>query len=79
MIAGLPTLKAQSAIPADSNGRTPRVNLIFFSRREGKARHLNLSHPLTMTLIGMAGLAVLAGVFAAGVKLGIEGRQHRRL
>jgi Peptidase family M23 len=49
------------------------VNLIFFSRREGKARHLNLSHPLTMTLIGIAGLAVVAGVFAAGVKLGLKG------
>ncbi|MGH8253934.1 MAG: M23 family metallopeptidase [Steroidobacteraceae bacterium] len=49
------------------------MNLIFFSRREGKARHLNLSHPLTMTLIGIASLAVLAGVFAAGVKLGLKG------
>ena len=49
------------------------MNLIFFSRREGKARHLNLSHPLTMTLIGIAGLAVVAGVFAAGVKLGLKG------
>lgn len=49
------------------------MNLIFFSRREGKARHLNLSHPLTMTLIGIASLAVLAGVFSAGVKLGLKG------
>ena len=49
------------------------MNLIFFSRREGKARHLNLSHPLTMTLIGIAGIAVVAGVFAAGVKLGLKG------
>lgn len=49
------------------------MNLIFFSRREGKARHLNLSHPLTMTLIGIGALAVLAGVFSAGVKLGLKG------
>jgi hypothetical protein len=49
------------------------VNLIFFSRREGKARHLNLAHPLTMTLIGIASLAMLAGVFAAGMKLGLKG------
>ena len=49
------------------------MNLIFFSRREGKARHLNLSHPLTLTLIGIAGLAVLAGVFATGVKVGLKG------
>ena len=49
------------------------MNLIFFSRREGKARHLNLSHPLTMTLIGIGALAVLAGVFSAGLKLGLKG------
>ncbi len=49
------------------------MNLIFFSRREGKARHLNLAHPLTMTLIGIAGLAMLAGVFSAGLKLGLKG------
>ena len=49
------------------------VNLIFFSRRQGKARHLNLSHPLTLTLISIAGLALLAGVFAAGIKVGVQG------
>ncbi|HVO00477.1 MAG TPA: M23 family metallopeptidase [Steroidobacteraceae bacterium] len=49
------------------------MNLIFFSRREGKARHLNLAHPLTLTLVGIAGLAVLAGVFATGVKVGLRG------
>ena len=49
------------------------MNLIFFSRRQGKARHLNLAHPLTLTLLGVAGLAVLAGVFAAGVKVGVKG------
>jgi len=49
------------------------VNLIFFSRRQGKARHLNLSHPVTLTLFSIGGLAVLAGVFAAGVKVGIKG------
>ena len=49
------------------------MNLIFFSRREGKARHLNLAHPLTMTLIGVAGLAMLAGVFTAGLKMGLKG------
>ena len=49
------------------------MNLIFFSRRQGKARHLNLSHPVTLTLFSIGGLAVLAGVFAAGVKVGIKG------
>ena len=49
------------------------MNLIFFSRRQGKARHLNLAHPLTVTLLSIASLAVLAGVFALGVKAGVQG------
>jgi murein DD-endopeptidase MepM/ murein hydrolase activator NlpD len=49
------------------------VNLIFFSRREGKARHLNLSHPLTLALFSIAGLGLLAGVFAVGIKVGVRG------
>jgi murein DD-endopeptidase MepM/ murein hydrolase activator NlpD len=49
------------------------VNLIFFSRRPGTARHLNLSHPLTVTLLSIASLAVLASVFALGVKAGVQG------
>ena len=49
------------------------MNLIFFSRRQGKTRHLNLSHPVTMTLVVIAGLALLAGVFTLGVKTGVQG------
>ena len=49
------------------------MNLIFFSRRQGKARHLNLSHPLTVTLLGMGVLAILTGVFALGFKAGVQG------
>jgi murein DD-endopeptidase MepM/ murein hydrolase activator NlpD len=49
------------------------VNLIFFSQRLGKARHLNLAHPLTLTLLSIAVLAVLTGVFAFGVKVGVQG------
>ena len=49
------------------------MNLIFFSRRQGKTRHLNLSHPLTVTLVGIAALAVLVGVFALGVNTGVKG------
>jgi murein DD-endopeptidase MepM/ murein hydrolase activator NlpD len=42
------------------------MNLIFFSRREGRARHLNLSHPVTLglTVVGVVGL--LGGVFMLG-------------
>ena len=28
------------------------MNLIFFSRRQGKARHLHLTHPATLALAG---------------------------
>lgn len=49
------------------------MNLIFFSRRQGKARHLNLAHPVTLTLLSVGALALLAGVFAAGVKVGVKG------
>jgi murein DD-endopeptidase MepM/ murein hydrolase activator NlpD len=49
------------------------VNLIFFSKRLGKARHLNLAHPLTVTLVSIGAVALLAGVFALGVKAGVQG------
>jgi len=46
------------------------MNIIFFSRREGKARHLNLSHPLTVSLTGVAAVGVLVGVFILGSRFG---------
>ncbi|HTW74088.1 MAG TPA: M23 family metallopeptidase [Steroidobacteraceae bacterium] len=46
------------------------MNVIFISRREGRARHLNLSHPLTLGLIVVVVLCVMAGVFAAGAQFG---------
>jgi len=49
------------------------MNLIFFSRRQGKARHLTLSNPLTLTLVSLAGLALLAGVFTLGLRVGVKG------
>lgn len=49
------------------------MNLIFFSNRNGKARHLNLSHPLTLSLVILGSVALVAGVFAAGVKVGVRG------
>jgi murein DD-endopeptidase MepM/ murein hydrolase activator NlpD len=55
------------------------MNLIFFSRRRGKARHVNLAHPLTITLLGLVCLAVLAGVFTAGVKIGVKGASTGQL
>lgn len=49
------------------------MNLILFSGREGRARHLNLSHPLALTLVGVAVLALLSGVFMLGVRTGVKG------
>ena len=49
------------------------MNLIFFSRRLGEARHLHLTHPVTLTAFGVLGLAVLGLAFGLGVKLGSSG------
>lgn len=46
------------------------MNLIFFSRRRGRARHLDLAHPLTLGLIAMGCCGVLAAVFWTGLQLG---------
>jgi len=49
------------------------MNLIFFSRRRGEARHLQLSHPLVLGVVGLVGLALLGATFALGVNLGSRG------
>ena len=49
------------------------MNLIFFSKSRGRAHHLNLSHPVTLTLLCILGLGVLAGAFMGGLKLGVRG------
>lgn len=46
------------------------MNVIFFSRHIGKAHHLNLSHPVTLTLVTVAGLTLLVTIFALGLHLG---------
>ncbi len=46
------------------------MNVIFFSRHVGNARHLNLSHPLTLSLVTIVALGLLASVFALGLHLG---------
>ena len=50
------------------------MNVIFLSKREGKARQLNLAHPLTLSLIGGFVLVVLGSAFMAGVQLGRDGQ-----
>lgn len=49
------------------------MNLIFFSRRQGQARYLQLTHPVTMVLAGVLGVALLAGTFSLGMRLGSSG------
>ncbi len=46
------------------------MNVIFLSRRDGKARHLNLAHPVTLVLVTILGLTLLASTFAIGLTLG---------
>ena len=53
------------------------MNLIFFSRRQGQARHLHLTHPAVLSIAGVLGLAILVGAFALGMRLGSSGLQTR--
>jgi murein DD-endopeptidase MepM/ murein hydrolase activator NlpD len=44
--------------------------VIFFWRRVGKARNLNLSHPLTLAVVTVIALSLLVTIFALGLHLG---------
>ncbi len=46
------------------------MNIIFFSRKRARARHLNLSHPVTLTIVSIFALGLLASALALGVLLG---------
>jgi murein DD-endopeptidase MepM/ murein hydrolase activator NlpD len=46
------------------------MNLIFFSRREGRTRSLNLSHPIALGALGLVAFAVLGIAFSLGLQLG---------
>ena len=53
------------------------MNVIFLSRREGRARQLDLAHPLTLGLLAAAVLIILGSAFATGLQLGRG--SHQRL
>jgi murein DD-endopeptidase MepM/ murein hydrolase activator NlpD len=53
------------------------MNLIFFSRRQGQARHLDLMHPFTMGVVGVLALGLLAATFVLGMRLGARGLDTR--
>jgi hypothetical protein len=46
------------------------MNIIFFSRREGRARHFNLAHPFAVAACIALVVAILATVFSLGFKIG---------
>jgi murein DD-endopeptidase MepM/ murein hydrolase activator NlpD len=49
------------------------MNVIFFSRREGIARQINLSHPVVLSTLTLLGLGLLATVFMVGMRVGQSG------
>lgn len=46
------------------------MNIIFFSKREGLARQLNLAHPFTLAILAVLVLGILGTAFALGMQLG---------
>jgi murein DD-endopeptidase MepM/ murein hydrolase activator NlpD len=55
------------------------MNVIFLSRRDGKARQFNLAHPLTLSLIAVLTLGLLGATFALGLQLGRGARTRTAL
>jgi murein DD-endopeptidase MepM/ murein hydrolase activator NlpD len=52
------------------------MNVIFLSKRDGRARQLDLARPLTLTAIAIFVLAFLGGAFALGLQLGRGNHQR---
>jgi murein DD-endopeptidase MepM/ murein hydrolase activator NlpD len=46
------------------------MNVIFLSKRDGRARQLDLARPLTLTALSALAFAFLGSAFAVGVQLG---------
>ncbi len=51
------------------------MNIIFL-RRNGKARQVNLAHPLTLSVIAALTLALLGSAFALGLQYGLGAHQR---
>jgi len=45
------------------------MNVIFFSRREGRARQFDLAHPVTLGLVAALALGILGTAFPLGLQL----------
>lgn len=46
------------------------MNVIFFSRGQGRARHVNFAHPVALAATALAAVALLGGAFFFGHQLG---------
>ncbi len=46
------------------------MNVIFFWKRRGEARQLDLAHPLTLGVLGTLVLGIFAIAFLIGMRLG---------
>lgn len=46
------------------------MNLIWFSKREGRARQFDLAHPVTLGVIAALAIGILGTAFALGMQLG---------
>ena len=53
------------------------MNVILLSRRNGRARQLNLTHPVTLGAVAVLTSAIVGGVFTLGLQLGRG--DHQRL
>ena len=52
------------------------MNVIFLSKREGRARQFNLAHPLTLSIVAALAIAFLGSAFALGLQLGRGAHQR---
>jgi murein DD-endopeptidase MepM/ murein hydrolase activator NlpD len=52
------------------------MNVIFLSGREGRARRLNLRHPLTLGVVAALALVLLGSAFALGLQFGRGSHQR---
>lgn len=48
------------------------MNVIFFSRDHGRARHVNFAHPVALTVAAVAAVAILSGTFLLGRHFGLS-------
>ena len=46
------------------------MNIILFSKREGRARQFDLAHPVTLGIVATLALGILGTAFALGMQLG---------